>query len=117
MARRLSLWYQAVGHRRLGWIVGGFIAVTLLLMSGLFTGQVSLHAGEIASRDIYAPRRELNQPLYQQLRQQALASVQPIDAARPSSAPLRRAPGLSTSAPGRMSSPAWRMFSPGCGAL
>ncbi len=78
MARRLTLWYQAVGHRRLGWILGGFIAMTLLLLSGLFTGQVSLHAGEVAPRDIYAPRRELNQPLYQELKQQAVRAVQPI---------------------------------------
>ncbi len=78
MTRRLTLWYQAVGHRRLGWVLGGFIAMLLLLLSGLLTGQVSLRAGELATRDIYAPRRELNQPLYQQLKAQALRSVQPV---------------------------------------
>ena len=78
MIRRLTLWYHAVGHRRLGWVLGGFVAITLLLLSGLFTGQVSLHAGEIAPRDVYAPRRELNQPLYQQLKDEALRSVQPV---------------------------------------
>ncbi len=78
MVRRLTLWYHAVGHRRLGWVLGGFVAITLLLLSGLFTGQVSLRAGEVAPRDVYAPRRELNQPLYQQLKDQALRSVQPV---------------------------------------
>jgi len=78
MARRLAHWYQSVGPRRLAWVVGGFVAITLLLLSGLFTGQVSLRAGETSPRDVYAPRRELNQPLYQQLKAQALRSVQPI---------------------------------------
>jgi len=78
MARSLSRFWQAVGRRRVLWVLGGFVAVALLLLSGLFTGQVSLKAGQIASSDVYAPRRELNQPLYQQLKQQALAGVKPI---------------------------------------
>ena len=78
MTRRLQGLYDAIGPRRLLALCLAFFAVSLILFAGLYQSQVSLRVGQTASRDIYAPRREVNQPLYVALRQQAQASVKPV---------------------------------------
>ncbi|MDA8347021.1 MAG: HDIG domain-containing protein [Thermaerobacter sp.] len=78
MTRRLQDLYYAVGPRRLLALGLAFVAISLILFTGLFTSQVSLRAGQSSPRDIYAPRREVNQPLYEALRQQASRSVKPV---------------------------------------
>lgn len=78
MAQRLLEQLRRVGTRRLVTVVVAFLVTLLVLLSGVITGQVSLRAGQVAQSDIYAPRRELNQPLYNVLREQAVANVKPV---------------------------------------
>ncbi len=78
MTRRLRSLYRAIGPQRLLALLISFLAISLILFTGLFTSQVSLRAGQTSTRDIYAPRREVNQPLYEALRQQAARSVKPV---------------------------------------
>ncbi len=70
--------FEALGARRIIVLTAAFLAISVILFTGLFTSQVSLRVGQTASRDIYAPRREVNQPLYEALRTQAKQSVKPV---------------------------------------
>lgn len=78
MALRLIEQLKRVGARRILALGAAYIATLLILLSGVFTGQTSLKAGQIAQSDIYAPRRAINQPLYQALRQTKVANVKPV---------------------------------------
>ncbi len=60
------------------WALLCFVVLTLTLLPGLDGGRLNLLVGQVAPRDIEAPRDFLDRPTTERLRREAAAAVQPV---------------------------------------
>jgi hypothetical protein len=70
--------------RRLGWAFLFFVVLAAVFASALWTDRLDLSAGDIAPRDINAPREFIDQPTTERLREQAAESVADVFELEPS---------------------------------
>jgi hypothetical protein len=70
--------------RRLGWAFLFFVVLAAVFASALWTDRLDLSVGDIAPRDINAPREFIDQPTTERLREQAAQSVADVFELEPS---------------------------------
>jgi len=64
--------------RRLGWGLAFFVILAAILVSSMWTDRLELSAGDIAPRDLNAPREFVDEPTTEKLREQAMNRVSDV---------------------------------------
>ena len=78
LAARARAFFRPESRLRGLWALVCFVVLTLTLLPGLDGGRLSLRVGQVAPRDIEAPRDFLDRPTTERLRREAAAAVQPV---------------------------------------